>query len=73
MAYTRDFMLLQRYSPKVKHLVSSLVKQLGHISQSKGLENVDLEMQSPAYQSEEVRHLAAVTPFAWLAEEHLLT
>jgi hypothetical protein len=45
MAYTRDFMLLQKSShPKVKHLVVSLAKQLDHLSQSNGLENVDLEM-----------------------------
>jgi translation elongation factor EF-Tu-like GTPase len=72
MAYTRDFVLLQS-SPKVKHLVILLAKQLDHLSQSNGLENVDLEMQPPAYQSEEVCHLAAATPFAWLAGEHLPT
>jgi hypothetical protein len=30
-------------------------------------------MQSPAYQNEEMRHLAAAKSLAWLAEEHLPT
>jgi hypothetical protein len=37
------------------------------------LENVDSEMQSPAYQNEKVRHLAAAISLARLAEEHLPT
>jgi hypothetical protein len=56
-------MLLQS-SPKAKHLVISLAKQLDHPSQSNGLENVDLEMLSSICQSEEVYHLAAATSFA---------
>jgi hypothetical protein len=53
--------------------VISLAKQLDHLAQSNGLERVDLEMQSPAYQNEELRNLAAVTSLARLAEEHLAT
>jgi hypothetical protein len=47
-------------------------KQLDHLAQSNGLKSVHSEM-SLAYQNEEVRHLAAATSLAWLAEEHLPT
>jgi hypothetical protein len=53
--------------------VISLAKQLDHLGQSNSLESVDSEMQSPTYQNDEVRHLAAATSLAWLAEEHLPT
>jgi hypothetical protein len=58
----------------VKDLVISLAKQLEHLGQSSGLESVDdSEMESPAYQTEEVRHLAVGVrvSLAWLADELL--
>jgi hypothetical protein len=57
-------MLLQSSSPKAKHVLISLAKQLDNLSQSNGLENVDLEMLSPICQSEEVCRLSAATAFA---------
>jgi hypothetical protein len=48
-----------------------LAKQLDNLDKSIGLESVDSEMQSPAYQNEEVRHLAAAASLVWLAEEHV--
>jgi hypothetical protein len=51
----------------------SLAKLLDHLSHPNGLESVDSEMKSPAYQNVEVRHFAAATCLAWLAEEYFLT
>jgi hypothetical protein len=47
MAYTRDFMW--------PHIL--LAKQPEYLGQSSGLESADSEMQSPAYQNEDVRLL----------------
>jgi hypothetical protein len=54
-------------SPKAKDLVTLVAKQLDHLGQSNSLESVGSEMQSPPYQNQEMRHLAA----ARLSEEHL--
>jgi hypothetical protein len=48
-------------------LVISLAMQLDHLGQSNGVETVDSEMQSPAYQNAEVRHLAAAIHLVRLA------
>jgi hypothetical protein len=55
-------------TPKPKDQVISLTKQLVHLAQTKSLESVDSEMQSPAYRNEEVSQLAAATSLSWLAE-----
>jgi hypothetical protein len=49
----------------------SLVKRLDRLGQSNGLESVNSEMQSPAYQNEEAPQFAVATSLVWLAEEHL--
>jgi uncharacterized protein (DUF2342 family) len=56
----------------VKDPMILLSKQLDHLIQSNGMENVDSEIQSHAYQNE-VCHLAVVTSIAWLAEKYLQT
>jgi hypothetical protein len=62
--YTRDFIRFQKYSPKKLGQVTSVAKQPKPAVQSKCFENVNCEMQLPAYQNEGVRDLGTATAFA---------
>jgi hypothetical protein len=47
-------------TPKELGQVTSVAKQTYSAARSNAFENVDWEMQLPAYQNEEVRHLASI-------------
>jgi hypothetical protein len=60
-------------SKKESGQVTSVAKQPDPATQSNGFENVDWEMQVPAYQNKGVCHLATATAIDWCGEEHILT
>jgi hypothetical protein len=72
-AYTRNSYVPKDGSSKELGQLTSVAKQLDPAAQSSGCENVEWEMQLPAYQNEGAHNLAAATALTWCGEEHLTT
>jgi hypothetical protein len=63
--------VLKDGSPKELGQVTLVAKQPDPAVQSSSFENVNWEMQLPAYQNEGLRQLAAATAPVWCEERHL--